>query len=117
VLCEVLAGALTGGGCSNPAHADRVVNGMLSIFLDSSSSLDDAVFAAEVQRFIAWVKSSARAQPGGEILMPGETEERTKAPRLREGIEIDPTTWAQLLDTARAVGLGAEKVRGVLATG
>ncbi len=34
VLCEVLAGALTGGGCSNPANADRVVNGMLSIIID-----------------------------------------------------------------------------------
>ena len=34
VMCEVLAGALTGGGCSNPKNADRVVNGMLSIYLD-----------------------------------------------------------------------------------
>jgi uncharacterized oxidoreductase len=34
VLCEVLAGALTGGGCSNPANAVRIVNGMLSIVLD-----------------------------------------------------------------------------------
>jgi uncharacterized oxidoreductase len=105
VLCEVLAGALTGGGCSNPANAGRVVNGMLSIFLDVSAFQADAAFSAEVERFIAWVKSSAKATPDGEILMPGEIEERTKARRLRDGIDIDETTWAQILDTARSVGL------------
>src|SRR5205807_8934658 len=55
VLCEVLAGALTGGGCSNPAHADRVVNGMLSVYLDVARFQDEAAFAGEVNRFVAWV--------------------------------------------------------------
>lgn len=114
VLCEVLAGALTGGGCSNPAHADRVLNGMLSIFLDISSFQADAAFSAEIQRFIAWVKSSAKAQPDGEILMPGEIEERTKALRLRDGIDLDETTWSQILEAARTVGLGEERVRAIL---
>ena len=39
--------------------------------------------------------------------MPGEIEERTKARRLREGIDIDDTTWSQILDTAKLVGLSA----------
>src|SRR5205807_4778618 len=34
VLCEILAGALTGGGCSDPKNAGHLANGMLSIFLD-----------------------------------------------------------------------------------
>jgi uncharacterized oxidoreductase len=114
VLCEVLAGALSGGGCSNPEKADRVVNGMLSIYLDPGRFQADADFTAEVQRLIAWVKSSEKATPGGEILMPGEIEERTKAGRLRDGIDLDETTWSQLLDTARAVGLGQEQVQGIL---
>jgi uncharacterized oxidoreductase len=105
VLCEVLAGALTGGGCSNPANAGRVINGMLSIFLDIGCFQEEIAFAAEIERFIAWVKSSAKSTPDGEILMPGEIEERTKARRLRDGIDIDATTWSQLLDTARAVGV------------
>ncbi|HLW65229.1 MAG TPA: malate/lactate/ureidoglycolate dehydrogenase [Gemmataceae bacterium] len=103
VLCEVLAGALTGGGCSNPANAGRVLNGMLSIIFDPSFFQADAEFAAEIERFIAWVKSSAKVQPDGEILMPGEIEERTKAQRLRDGIVIDETTWSQILQTARSV--------------
>jgi uncharacterized oxidoreductase len=105
ILCEVLAGALTGGGCSNPQNAGRVVNGMLSIILDPSVFESDAVFAAELRRFIAWVKSSEKTTSDTDILMPGEIEERTRAVRLREGIDIDETTWSQILTTARAVGL------------
>jgi uncharacterized oxidoreductase len=108
VLCEILAGALTGGGCSNPQNADRVINGMLSIFLDPRFFQSDQAFAAEIQRFIAWVKSSEKVTPEGDILMPGESEERTRAQRVQEGITIDPTTWAQLADTAKMVGLGEE---------
>jgi uncharacterized oxidoreductase len=110
VLCEVLAGALTGGGCSNPDNAHQVVNGMLSILLDLAVFRPDEGFAAEVNRFIAWVKGSAKATPDGEILMPGEPEERTKARRLREGIDLDETTWRQLLGTCQSVGLSREEV-------
>lgn len=114
VMCEVLAGALTGGGCSNPANAERVVNGMLSIFLDTSFFQTNADFTAEITRFIDWVKSSARTTPNGDILMPGEIEERTRAQRLRQGIDIDDTTWAQILETTRAVGLAPDQVQALL---
>ena len=105
LLCEILAGALTGGGCSNTQNADRVINGMFSIYLDSSFFQTDATFAAEIQRFITWVKSSAKVSPDGDIQMPGEIEERTKAQRTRDGIDIDATTWSQIVETAKAVGL------------
>jgi uncharacterized oxidoreductase len=105
MICEVLAGALTGGGCSNPANAGRVVNGMLSIYLAPSFFQDDRAFAAELERFVVWVRSSAKATPDGEILMPGEIEERTKAARLRDGVEIDETTWGQIRETARGLGV------------
>lgn len=96
ILCEVLAGALTGGGCSNPANADRVINGMLSIYLAPTFFQADAEFRTELERFIAWVKSSEKVSPDAEIMMPGEIEERTKTARLRDGIEIDDTTWKQI---------------------
>jgi LDH2 family malate/lactate/ureidoglycolate dehydrogenase len=37
--------------------------------------------------------------------MPGEIVERSKTRRVREGIDIDETTWGQITDTARSVGL------------
>jgi uncharacterized oxidoreductase len=110
VLCELLAGALAGGGCSNPEHAGRLANGMLSVYLDRSVFRPEDEFSAEVNRFVAWVKSSATAAPGGEILMPGEPEERTKARRLRDGMDLDETTWRQILDTCGKVGLPPARV-------
>jgi uncharacterized oxidoreductase len=109
VLCEVLAGGLTGGGCSNPANANRVVNGMLSIVLDVARFQGEGAFGSEIERFVAWVKSSAKATPDGEILMPGEVEERARAQRLRDGIDVDATTWAQIVDTARGLGLDEDQ--------
>lgn len=105
VVCEVLAGALTGGGCSNPANASRVLNGMLSIIVDPTFFQAEAAFAGELQRFIAWVKSSATATPDGVILMPGEIEERTKAQRLANGIDLDAATWSQITSTAESLGI------------
>jgi uncharacterized oxidoreductase len=111
VLCEVLAGALTGGGCSDPANADRLANGMLSIILDPSVLRSDAAFAAEVERFIAWVKSSRTVSDAGEVLMPGEVEDRTKVARLRDGIDLDGTTWSQIVEAAASVGVAVEQYR------
>jgi hydroxycarboxylate dehydrogenase B len=105
VITEMLAGALAGGGASNPANASRLANGMLSIYMDPAFFQDNAAFAAEVDRFIEWVKSSEKATPGGQILMPGEIEENTKAKRLRDGIELDDNTWKALSDTGRSLGV------------
>jgi uncharacterized oxidoreductase len=108
VLCEILAGALAGGGCSNPENAGRLANGMLSIILDPSLFRTDTAFAAEIERFIAWVKSSETASENGEILMPGEIEERSKALRLRDGIDLDAITWSQIVEAAMSVGVTIE---------
>jgi uncharacterized oxidoreductase len=105
VLGELLAGALTGGGCSNPQNAGRLVNGMLSIILDPGFFQSDEAFDAEIKRFVAWVKSSEKTTVNGEILMPGEIEERTKEQRLQHGIDIDETTWRQIRETAEKVGM------------
>jgi uncharacterized oxidoreductase len=112
VICEILAGALTGGGCSNPANpnARRVLNGMLTLLLDPGVFTPADSFAGEIQRFVEWVKASRPATPGGEILMPGEPEERTRAERLAKGLPLDDTTWSQLLETAASVGITQAEV-------
>lgn len=106
VICEVLAGALTRGGCSNPDNptAKKVVNGMLSIYIDHETMAGDA-YDGEISRLVDWVKASPKEQADGQILMPGEIEEQTKAARMAEGIPLDDLTWTQLMDTATAVGL------------
>jgi uncharacterized oxidoreductase len=105
LIAEVLAGALTGNGCSSPARADRLTNGMLSILLDPAAFQAEDAFAEEVGRFIEYVKSSAKTSANGEILMPGEIEERNRTRRKRDGIELDETTWGQIQATARDLGV------------
>jgi uncharacterized oxidoreductase len=43
--------------------------------------------------------------PGGEILLPGEPERRTRARRLAEGLPLDANTLDQLRGAARQVGV------------
>jgi len=112
VLCEVLAGALSGGGCSNPANpnARGVVNGMFTLLLDPDTFVGAEAFAAEIRRFIEWVKASPPATPDGEILMPGEPEDRVRDERLANGLPLDDKSWNQLLETAKQVGLGEDEI-------
>jgi uncharacterized oxidoreductase len=109
-MVEMLAGALTGGGASNPANNARLANGMLSIYMDPRVFQDGAKFAADVRKFIDWVKTSPKTTPDGEILVPGEIEERTKAARLAGGIELDEVTWGNLVTVAGELGVTAPAV-------
>jgi uncharacterized oxidoreductase len=104
VIVEMLAGALTGGSCSNPA-TKRVSNNMLTIAIDLSFFQSEDEFSREAERFISYVTDCPTTEPAGEILMPGEPEERTRARRSREGIELDDTTWSQLRDAGRELGI------------
>ena len=52
--------------------------------------------------------------PDGEILMPGEPEARTRARKLRDGIEIDDTTWGQIVATGESLGVAVESDRAMM---
>jgi uncharacterized oxidoreductase len=113
VIVEMLAGAMTGGSCSNP-ETKHVSNNMFTILMDPGFFQDSEEFSGEVARFIAYVKSAAKADPRVDILMPGEPEERTKANRLESGIELDDKTWDQLVDTCRSVGIFQSSIDSIL---
>ena len=104
VVVEMLAGALTGGWCSNP-DADRVVNNMLTILIDPTVFVTEEAFTVEAVRFLEHVLDCPTSEPGGEILTPGEPERRTKATRLENGISLDHVTWSQLTETAASLGV------------
>jgi uncharacterized oxidoreductase len=114
VICDILAGALTGGLTHSPKtikhNTGDIVNNMLSIIIDPAKLGGSAVWQQDTQDFVAWVKSS-RPQPGVEaVLVPGEPERQRRANRLAKGIAVDETTWGQLCDTARLVGLSDAEV-------
>ena len=61
--------------------------------------------AAEVARFLAWVRSSPPMQPGAAVLLPGDIERKTRAERMAQGIPIDAATRTDLLAAAASVGI------------
>ena len=107
VFCEILAGALTGGQTTNRANetAGRLVNNMTSVIFDPAAFCGVQEFEAEVSRMAAWVKASPPIAPGGEVLLPGEIERRTRAERERNGVPIDAVTRQQIDDSVKRFGL------------
>ena len=109
-MCEILAGVLTGGGTSGPieggAKRGRISNGMFSIYLDPGH-FGAADFAARAADYARYVKASRPSEPGGEVLVPGEKEARTRAHRLAHGVPLQLDTWGALVATAAGLGLAA----------
>ena len=108
-MCEILAGCLTGGATSGPipgGKRGRIANGMLSIYLDPGH-FGAEHFAQAAREYALYVKASRPATPGGEVLVPGEPEARTRATRQRDGIPLQVNTWSAILETAKGLGLSA----------
>ena len=103
-MCELLAGALTGGGCGE-AGRKTLENNMLSILLDPARFGTEALLWPEIERYVAFVRS-ARTAPGHDrIRLPGEPEEETRARRRAEGIPLPTRVHTSLALTADSLGL------------
>jgi uncharacterized oxidoreductase len=106
LVCELLGGALAGGLSVHEAASgrQRVLNGMLTILFDPARIADAPTFRREMQAVLDWVQASP-AQPGADgVRIAGEPERECRARRLAEGIDVDATTWRELLDTAAKLG-------------
>ncbi|MFT5087530.1 MAG: putative oxidoreductase [Planctomycetota bacterium] len=114
IIAEMFAGAFTGNSCTNPANDQRLLNGMFSLIIDCERLPKELGVAAEVQRFIDYVKSSRKAPGVDEILMPGEIEERNRLERERNGIPVDDTTWQTLCDAAADLKIDAAVIEGII---
>jgi hydroxycarboxylate dehydrogenase B len=110
VACELLGGALTGGGTwHRPADSARsVVNGMFTVLVDPARLGTQAAFESEALAFVDWLRQSPSADGG--VRIAGEPEREARARREREGIAIDDTTWAELVDAGRKVGFDLQAV-------
>ena len=95
VIVDILAGALTGAGCSKSEDA-RVGNGLFVLVINVASFREFPGFSAEIERFIGYLKSAKRAAGVDAIRMPGERGWEEQRKRKREGIPIDTQTWEQI---------------------
>jgi hydroxycarboxylate dehydrogenase B len=111
-IAELLAGALTGGGCSKPG-VTQLEQGMLSIFIDPLKLRSAESLFPEITRYIEFVKSCQPVEEGGEVLVPGDVEEKRRA-QLANGIELDAATWSQVSDAAKECGIPDSEIETVL---
>jgi hydroxycarboxylate dehydrogenase B len=110
LMCELLAGALTGSGTAGPGPR-RFCNGMLSLYLTPEAFGSGDAVASEARAYLDFV-GAARPVPGGDVLLPGEPERRTRAQRLGEGVPLPDPVWETLLAAGRPHGLDGDAYRG-----
>ncbi|MET0444481.1 MAG: Ldh family oxidoreductase [Pseudorhodoplanes sp.] len=109
LMCELLGGALTGNGASDPGK--RWSQGMFSFYVDPAK-VDPAHFLPdELSRFLSYVKGSRPIDPASPVLLPGEPEQRMRAERTANGVPLTEDTFAGLIATARDVGLPEPAIR------
>jgi uncharacterized oxidoreductase len=101
---DLLAGALTRGGVSDP-DVIAFGNNMLSIYVLPEAMGSGDYLRSAVDELVAWVKSSAPIAAAGEVLVPGEIEERNRHDRLANGVPLDTVTWSQIVNTAERLGV------------
>ncbi len=105
VMCEIFAGALTGGYTT---HADTrpttsaIINGLFSVII-APEAMDAPDAQQQADAFLQWVKESPPA-PGQHIYEPGEPERLCRQARLDQGIPVDAATWGQIQQAASKLG-------------
>jgi len=112
VACELLGGALTGGGTWHYPNTPRskVMNGMLSILIDAERLGTANEFHREAHAYVDWVRASPPAPGFDRVRIAGEPERETRAVREREGIPVDAETWKEIRAAGEKLGVPGPRI-------
>jgi uncharacterized oxidoreductase len=115
VACELLGGALTGGGTwhSGDRSQKRIWNGMLTILIDPRRLGTGDAFASETSAFLAFLRASPPAPGTDRVRIAGDPEREMRARRERDGIPVDDTTWEEILKAGEKLGLARGAVEAL----
>ena len=107
VLCDLLGGALTGGGVNRPENHNRhtTINGMFSILVDPAALGGWSAMTGDIDALYTWVTSSAPLPGHDGVMLAGEPERRARAERSANGIPIAEAAWDELAEAADGLGL------------
>ena len=99
MLCDLLAGVLTGSGA--PKLTDgQMSNGVLFLVLRVESFRALSLFWGDVQAYVEAIHSNPPIEGLESVMVPGEPEQRTATTRRAQGIPVDDVTWGNLSKTA-----------------
>ena len=113
MACELLGGALTGGGTwhSEDKSKRRVWNGMLSILIDPARIDANRAFGPETTEFLRSLRKSPVAPGFDKLRIAGEPEREYRAKRENQGIPVDPTTWKEIQAAGAKLKLKPETIQ------
>lgn len=116
VMNELLAGAVAGGGTiACETRTDAIINGMLSVVIDPARFNDAGARETQTDACVNHFKASPPADPDRPVLVPGDPERAARATRGCDGIEVEDSTWAAILDAGAAVGLAHDDLQRLAA--
>tara|TARA_B100000378_G_scaffold277957_1_gene279599 strand:+ start:549 stop:1619 length:1071 start_codon:yes stop_codon:yes gene_type:complete len=93
-MIDVMAGALSGGGCSGQTRFPHM-NNMFSLFVSPTAN-NAATMASDLEEFSDWVRASEPVDTANPVLLPGDIERRTAKKRRKSGIPLDARTFSDL---------------------
>jgi uncharacterized oxidoreductase len=119
VVCELLGGALTGGGTwhSDDRSKKRVWNGMLTILIDPQRLGTGDAFATETTEFLKSLRKSPTAPGFDKVRIAGEPERETRAKRERDGIAVDENTWNDIIAAGAKLKVARETLDKLASAG
>lgn len=106
LMCELLSGAIGGGGTLQPENVrdTRIINNMLSIVIDPGRLTDPSYIAHEMKEMCDYVRQSPPRPGHDEIMVPGDPERKHRRHRIENGIDVDDETWRQIVEAAADIG-------------
>ena len=112
LMCELLAGGLSGGGTIQPANPRQhsIVNNMFAILVDPARLVDLDWLRSEIDATVEYVRSARPSDRGVPVRVAGDPERAYLAERTETGVEIDETAWGEMIAAAEGLGLTAADV-------
>lgn len=106
LMCELLAGGLSGGGTIQPGNPRRhsIVNNMFAILVDPARLVDMDWLKSEIDATVAYVKSARPADPHNPVIVAGDSERARTAERSVDGIEVNDQAWDEMMAAAGRLG-------------
>ncbi|MBC8259760.1 MAG: malate/lactate/ureidoglycolate dehydrogenase [SAR324 cluster bacterium] len=112
LFCELLGGMLSSGGTIQPENERRnsIINNMFTLVIDPARLVDVPWMQHEVEALVAHAKGSPPANPDEPVLVAGDPERISLQERQLHGIPIDDTTWEQILEGGKTLGLSQNEM-------
>lgn len=106
VVIELLAGALTGGGCHKGHAPADATNNMLSIYLDVSRFTPEDIYEREMEAFLDGL---CRGKDVERLdVAPGTRSRQRREASRRDGLVIHPSLHRILRETAQRLSMEDE---------